>query len=206
MKNVKYITTLLVFFGFGFWSCEKKLFSHVEVHGRTINYMTKSPVQSTVELWNTEQISEKDAVFLGSTKTNSDGTFDLKTQADREAQYWLRVYNNTFIKETLNGGTNVDVGNILIGTYTFYCKITLVPISNSAIDISTIGYSQVSYHFNSGTATQVLVNQTYDYDTYKKNKNSFPIFYRTYPSITTKDTTIYVSANTTDTLQVTINY
>lgn len=212
MKKPIYIVTLLTFCCFAFWSCEKKLFKKVEVSGKVVNYISKTPVQTQLQLWNTEQTGNRGAVYLGTTSTNSDGTFDLKAPADKEGVYFLiwGGSNDYFLQVDLQDGHNIDIGNILDGVFTFFCKITLVSVSNSAIDIGADSFNSTasapSFHFNPGTSTQLLVSQTYNYNSYQQNNGGFPISYKTTLGGISKDSTIYVPAPNADTLSVTINY
>jgi len=161
-------------------------------------------VQATINLSNAATPSSK----VNAT-TNTDGSFDLKSQGEWNSNnYYLEIteVNSSYIRMsyTINNRQNIDVGNILRGSYTFYCKVTLNPIDNSAIDF--YGITAVQTHFNAGTATQFLCSATYSFDQYNLFAKNFPISYKIYPGGSVKDTVVYVSAPTVDTLSVTINY
>lgn len=210
LKKPVYIVTLLVFFCFAFWGCQKKLFKKVELHGRVLNFITKAPINASITLYGNYSSSNQTSTFLGSTNTNGDGTFSLKTPAAVHEKYDLRITDNISLtlnpNVSLKDNSDIDIGTLFMGTFTFNCKITINPIDGSAIDILFAGANATNIHFNAGTSTSFKTFQTYDYSAYHQNNNSFPIRYRKYPVGVAKDTTVFVPAPNQDTLSVTINY
>ena len=125
-------------------------------------------MQATINLSNAATPSSK----VNAT-TNTDGSFDLKSQGEWNSNnYYLEIteVNSSYIRMsyTINNRQNIDVGNILRGSYTFYCKVTLNPIDNSAIDF--YGITAVQTHFNAGTATQIT---SYNHCVTANNPNTY---------------------------------
>ena len=171
--------------------------------------MTKAPLQASISLSTGEPPDSKGNTVFGSYTTNADGSFDIKSEGGwNSAPYYLVISEKSgFIQSSyqVKNKQNVDVGDVLMGSYTFYCKVTLNPTDNSAIDFMNINTTQV--HFNAGTATQFLASATYTFDEYfGPMGNGFTIVYKTYPGGVEKETVISVPAPTTNTLSVTINY
>jgi hypothetical protein len=206
MKNQKLITSLLIVFVsvICFTFCSKDIFSTVQVHGRVINYISKAPIQTSVTLFGDDRPASKESVVLGSASTNADGTFTLKTPAAVNNVYYLWSSSAGFEQSvTLKGGQNIDVGDILAGRYTFYCKINLISTSGSAIDISASDGAQV--HYNAGTNTTYLASRTFDFYSYQGA--TYYISYKTYPGGVEADSTRYLTLpSTPDTLSTTIRY
>jgi len=210
VKKFAHIIITLSFFCFGFLSCDKDPFTHIEFHGRVVNYMTKAPLQASINLSTGEPPDNKGNTVFGSYTTNADGSFDIKSEGGwNSTTYWLVISEKSgYIQQSyqVKHGQNADVGDVLMGSYTFYCKVTLNPTDNSAIDFVVGGPSTTS-HFNAGTATQFLASATYTFDEYfGPMGNGFTIVYKTYPGGVEKETVISVPAPNTDTLSVTINY
>lgn len=173
--------------------------------------MTKAPLQASISLSTGEPPDEKGNTVFGSYTTNANGSFDIKSEGGwNSAPYYLVIsegnqggftqlsYNNVKNKQ------NVDVGDVLMGSYTFHCKVTVNPIDNSAIDFVNLG--SANHHYNAGTSTQFLCSVTYSSDEYFMFGKSLDIAYKIYPGGVEKDTGISVLALTPDTLSVTINY
>ena len=186
--------------------------------------MTKAPIEATIQVHTDISIGSEEDTYLGSGSSSGDGTFNFKIYPSDAYYVFIEPPNDngeSIIQPHLSRYKTTDLGTILSGTYTFYCKIKLVPVTNSAISVGSYGVvslgnnlgnnTPTSYTFNAGTSTQVLISQTYGYGGYNYNKNCFPIFYTTYASGVVnngmgKDSTIFVPAPNQDTLSVTINY
>ena len=169
--------------------------------------MTKQPIQASVSLYGDEPAGVLHSFYLGETKTNSDGTFSFKTPADRSREYYLHVVpqsgNVGDQRVYLSENKNTDIGDFHTGDYTFYCKVNLVPVTNSAIDFPYLPTGAL--HFNTGASTQFLTSRTFNYSYYLYS-GPFFIRYRTYPSGIATDSTILIPITSPDTLNVTIQY
>jgi len=177
--------------------------------------MTKAPIQANISLYTGQRPGSKASVLFGTTSTSSDGSFDIKSNAGWNSNvYYLEVLptintGNTSreLEYPINKNQNINVGDVLTGSYTFYCKVTIVPMTASAIDFPGLGSSYSTLHFNSGTSTQFVTHSSMDYDVYENVfQHTYRISYTIYPSGIAKDTAIYVPINSPDTLSVSINY
>jgi hypothetical protein len=202
MKKFGTIIILIICF-FIFGACKKKLFKHVAVQGRMLNYITKSPLTANVYVSAYEARGSRNSVDLGHTQTGNDGSFSIRTSAVRTGKYYIDIigsqplYGGEFI---IPDGSTKDFGDVLAGQFTFICKVTIVPVSTSAIDFPFLETGAL--HFNAGTATQFVTTQTikaYDFS------NVFTIAFDTSGTRTFRK--IPISSSTPqDTLFTTINY
>jgi hypothetical protein len=212
MKKSNLITLLIIVISFGFSFCNKRPFAHIEIHGRVVNYVTKAPVPSTISVYTGQRPGSKGSTFFGSTSTNSDGSFDFKSHAGWNSNdYYLEVHpainsgnNSRELLCTVNKNQNLDVGDILTGSFTYFCKVTLISTSGAALDFKDIG-STSQTHFNAGATTTIMANKTYDYDVHLIFGNFYHIGYRI--SSSTADSNLFVPINTPpDTCVATIHY
>jgi hypothetical protein len=211
MKKIGLIT-IIIFSLFLFCFCQKKLFKHVEIHGRVLNYITKQPVMMQVQLRCRERGSgssyTQGRYIMATTWPNTDGTFYIKSGAAKEGGgYYLEVEDKPALWEriTLVEGKNNDLGDILVGNYTFYCKVTLVPVTNSSIDIINRDGGNDT-HFNSGTSTLYLSHENKIKDKYNQNPNYTVEYYVNDPSGTRTYKSVSVPSPNGDTLNAVINY
>jgi len=124
-----------------FFFCQKKVFGHIEVHGRLINYMTQQPTTGKVELVTDRAGLNSQYGVLSVVDAKEDGTFSLNSKPAVSGKYFLRVDNVKFDiraypdtdKWEINVSANHknDLGDIKAGDYTFICKIKIVPVSNN---------------------------------------------------------------------------
>jgi hypothetical protein len=210
VKKIKLILGIAILSSLILLGCQKKLFWHVEMHGRVLNFVTKAPEQAEITLYSNGRPGHGGSINVGSTTTNVNGTFDLKTPSYRY-KYYLDVAgtpsgvdNNPIeIEPILKDGHNVDVGDFYIGYFTYFCKVTLVPVSTSAIDFKP-GMGMTTIHFNSGTSTQFMSHEKRAYD---YNPDNYQICFTTYPGGIPKDSCITIPTHLKpDTLSLTIQY
>ncbi|HEX7414538.1 MAG TPA: hypothetical protein VF411_10890 [Bacteroidia bacterium] len=174
--------------------------------------MTKAPVPATIELWvGDNSPGNKGTTCYGTYFTNPDGSFDVKSNTQWNGnQYHLYIKAGNSVGQVLeyqlNYNKNKDIGDILTGSYTFLCKVTIHPVSGSAIDFPYAGPNATNIHFNAGTITTFMTTYLWPYDSYIMSGKRFPINYKTYPGGVAKDTNIFVPITSPDTLRVTINY
>jgi len=193
------------------------LFKKAEVSGRVVNIVTSAPLQATIILWGNFQKSN--AINLGSTTTNGDGTFSLKTPAIYSENYTLMVTlppnvsaSSLPINVSLKDNKDIDVGAIQMGTFNGFCKVIINSVTGSAIDFNhvEINHKDTSLHFNAGTNTQFITNYFLDYNSGAGGIGItlFPcqFFFTTYPGGVAKNNSISVPVTSPDTLSVTINY
>ena len=214
MRKVKLISVLLLSC-FGLWFCQKKLFGHVEVKGRLLHFFTNQPLQKSVELRGDDATSSKNStensISLCKGQSNEDGTFDIRSKPSRRDRYYLYIDGKSWNEKKtseidVTANKTNDLGDIFIGTQTFYCRITIHGTSDSSITFYPTIYNGQFFAFNSGTSTQFLQSVTYYKDDYEDNNHNFYIYYekanggnRTWWEVT-------VPINNTDTLGITINY
>jgi hypothetical protein len=183
--KVKTILFLLYFSILLLFSCQKRLFGKVEVHGRIVNYYTGEPMTATVALVADDVTSAKNSaeasITLDKETTKSDGTFSLKSRPSKRGRYYLWVNGrpweetNSYGKIDVSNGVT-ELGDIKAGTYTFYCNITLVPVSDSCIDIRKSDGSYAS--FAKGTSTVYNHFLEYSYKRYRENGGKYRIDYQ----------------------------
>ena len=203
MKKPLYIVGIVLFCSFTFLFCQKKLFKNVEVHGRVINYITGAPEQAGINLYGNAGPSDQNSIDMVRSHTYGDGTFYIKSKAAESEVYYLQVLptSSTGLDTNivLKDGQNVDIGNFLAGSYTFFCRVTIIPVTGSAIDIG-------NSHYTAGTSTQFMLSSTMNIDTYTALNHMYVLVYKTYPAVIAKDSSIYVPIHSTDTLNCTIYY
>ncbi|MGZ3862862.1 MAG: hypothetical protein ACXVPN_10660 [Bacteroidia bacterium] len=73
IKTAILFTIVLLLLG-----CKKKLFKHVEVHGRVIDTTFNFTMDADIYLYARDTPSTKRSILLGHTNTSSSGIFDLK--------------------------------------------------------------------------------------------------------------------------------
>ena len=117
MKRLKYILVILIFF----WSCQKRPFSHVEVHGRIVSTKTNQPLQAQIQLWTgAYPPGSKGSSEFGSTRTGGDGSFDIKSNAGWSSDdYYIEIIPDSISTHssasrhfTITRNQNVDAGTI----------------------------------------------------------------------------------------------
>ncbi len=210
-NKVKYVFRILLCSILLFWFCQKKLFKTVEGHGRIVNYITNEPIQTDITLRSADATSAKNLPYVDLYKFNSksDGTFHFKTRASRRDKYDLYIGQTSYQYAQyidLKQGSDAELGDVLIGDYTFNCQVTLIPVTSSAIDFyQTVGMSQ-GYYFVAGTATVFTHSTKYsikDYETYKHN---YQLGFKIFPGGVTTYSFVNIPINSSNTLSVTINY
>jgi hypothetical protein len=218
LKKPIYIITLLIFCCFAFWSCEKKLFKKAEVSGRVTNIVTNVPLPGiTITLWS--NFGTQNPISLGSTTTDGDGTFFLRTPAVYNENYTLMVSqppnvssSSSIINVWLKDNKDIDVGVIQMGVFNGFCKVIINSVTGSAIDFKHIelNHKDTTLHFNAGTSTQFITNYFLDYNSGNGGigLTLFPyqIFFTTYPGGVATNNSVSVPITSPDTLSVTINY
>ena len=211
MKNHSLIKSLLIIFIsiVSFTFCKKNIFFHVELNGRVINYITKAPIQANIVLWGNDPPGDNYSVNLGNTSTDANGYFLLRTYAAHNPEYNIVVTAspNQPIQQLvkLSNGKNIYIGDVLMGYYTFYCKVTLVSVSGSAIDFNDLG-DGAQTHYNAGTDTTITVSKKIDYYLYK-TLHDYHISFKNYPNGVPADSSRFiVLPSTPDTLVTTIRY
>lgn len=204
MKKHKYIIGIIILSSVLFCFCQKKLVKYVELHGRVFNLGTNLPKKAILTL-QSDDVHGNGITTLSKILCHDDGTFHLTTFASNGQNYYLLVnYNNgqyrrkIFLRE--NDKTNLDVP---VGDHTYYCKVTLIPISNSAIDFYD---DSGPLHFNAGTSTQFIYKKTLSADYYEATYHKFYIDWKTYPSGISTYTYAEIPLNSPDTLNLTVNY
>src|ERR1700758_5218671 len=132
MKKPVYITAILIFFCFAFWSCQKRPFATVRITGRVLNFWGKTPMPSDIQLWvGSSTPGSKGTTNYGDFSTNPDGTFDIKSNAQWNGDDYtlLIVPDGSQINCKVGNNKIIDVGDILIGSANITCKVTLNSVS-----------------------------------------------------------------------------
>lgn len=227
MKANKYTIGVIIFFGFLFGFCKKRLFKDIEVSGRILNFISKKPVDNgwfSMETGSVHQSGKN--VAIGQVQTHSDGTFFLKSKAAYTNQYQYQVSSTQFrtgtypfqsfiAKDvTLAPGQSINLGDFFVGEFTFICKVNIIPVTTSAFEIDSFymteqvpqvwGAPFPVAHFNAGTTAQFIARHTADYNDFD---GKYQICYSTFPGGVKKDSCITIQTNfRPDTLSVTIQY
>lgn len=213
LKKPIYIVAILVFCCFTFWFCEKRPFANIEITGRVINFWTKAPEPTQIQLWvGGASPGSKGTTQYGSCSTNADGTFDIKSNAEWNGDSYTLMFIPTnsnaisFYKSyTVSKNKTLDVGDILGGFVFLTCKVTLNSVSGDSIKFLQIGGTPQTV-FSAGTHTVITATSYADNSFQKISGNYFyTIIYKL--SNSTADSTIMVPLNPpSDTTSVTINY
>lgn len=212
MKKTIYITAILIFFCFAFWSCEKRPFATIEIQGRVINFWTKAPEPTEIQLWvGGAQPGEKGTTNYGNYSTNTDGTFDVKSNAEWNGTDYTLLFipndgSGPFTKDfSVNRNKNLNVGDIIAGTVqTVFCRVQLNSVSGASINFTQIG-STPQTNFSAGTHTVFVANNVIFSGGSTSASYFYPIKYRLSTSAT--DSSIMVPLHPpSDSCSVTINY
>lgn len=140
----------------GFLSCQKRIFGHVEVSGRVLDFFTKEPIQVAVSLMGDDATSAKTqseaTIGLATTTTTSDGKFHLKSRQSKRRNYYISIYGREKEEIKIQLNQNTNLGDFAVGVHFYTCDITIIPRSDSSISL----YKGNSFdYFNSGTTTTV---------------------------------------------------
>jgi len=211
MKKLINLFCILIFC-LAFLSCEKRPFATIEVKGRVLNFWSKSPITSSIALWvGSSTPGSKGTTNYGSYSTNSDGSFDIKSNAQWNGNNYTLVFvpssssGDAFNeKYAVSKNQTLDIGDILVGHLSIICKVTLNSVSGASIKFTKIG-STPQTTFNAGTHAVITASSYYDSYSIQTVGNFYPISYRL--STSAADSNIRVPLHPpTDTTSVTINY
>jgi hypothetical protein len=106
-----------------FISCDKRPFAQVELHGRGLDSINGPPFKGTVSLWvGASSPGSKGTTNYGTTHTNADGTFDIKSNAQWNGdEYVLEFIPGDPLLSSggeksfhVNKGQNLNVGDIIL--------------------------------------------------------------------------------------------
>lgn len=181
-----------------------------------LNAWDKSPVSAQIGLYVGAaaaggQLASHGVINYGSWSTNSDGSFDIKSNAQWNGDDYtlLIVPDGSQINCSVGKNKSIDVGDIIVaGSFTINCKITLHSISGASITFSDIGKTtpQVT-SFSAGTNTVVTASKVYYGNSggYGCGNNCYHIVYKL--STSSADSNKYVPLQPpSDNTSVTINY
>ena len=121
--------------------CEKKLFAHVKVTGRVLNFFTRQPVSTDVWLVSMNKFSgsSDEDVLIGISSTDVNGYFTIGGRASRAEVYFLGISADSFDPRPLSikvkDGKTTDLGTFLTFPQSFNYHITLIPDSGNCIII-----------------------------------------------------------------------
>jgi hypothetical protein len=118
MTRLKILTILLLAASFS--ACDKRPFAFLEIHGRIISAKKNQPVQATIFLSTGAPPGNKGWKDFGNTHTNSDGSFDIKSNEGWSSDYYhieimpdsFRIYPGQSRDFTITRNQNVDAGTI----------------------------------------------------------------------------------------------
>ena len=212
LNKTKYIFGFFLISVLLFYFCQKKIFKNIEAHGRIVNYITNQPISTDITLRTADATSAKNLPYVDLYKTNSsgDGTFHFKTKASRRDKYDLYIGQSSYQYAqdiSLKEGSNTDLGEILIGDYTFNCQVTIVPVTSSSIEFyQSVGMTSPGYTFAPGTSTVFTHSTKYSISEYQANGNNYKLGYKIFPGSVTTYSYVNIPINSSNTLSVTINY
>ena len=119
MKTIKITSFILT--SFLLVTCQKRPFAHVELHGRIVNAATNQPLQAKIQLWvGGSSPGSKGTSEYGITRTNGDGSFDIKSNAQwHGSDYTIIIFPDSSLKHSvisksfqISRNQNLDVGTI----------------------------------------------------------------------------------------------
>ena len=198
------ITFLLIIMSLCF--CRKSLFKRITFTGRVVNYITKAPVITNLRFVAYTGHSNQIAEQLGNTQTDANGNFSIKCYAWQNNDY--RVFDDNAGGAPVGSASgSKDFGNLEGGKCTFLLKVTIVPVSTSAIEFPVSGPNNTLLHFNAGTSTSFVTSwdnvNKYQFD---GRGQKFSLESSTFPGGVQSDTLRQIPITSLDTLRVTINY
>lgn len=174
-----------------------------------VNFWTKAPEPSQINLWvGGGQPGEKGTTEFGTYSTNSDGSFDIKSNAEwNGTEYKLLFIPNdgsgSFINYySINKHQTLNIGNVLAGNVNITCKVILDPVSGASIHFLGIEGTPT---YSAGTYTVFTASSVYLSQDYQTIGNFYPVTYSL--STGAAATTIMVPLNPpSDSCSVTIHY
>ena len=206
-KRVYGICTLVALSLFLF-NCGKRPFATIEIKGRVLNFWDKTPVPCEIRLF---VHSSRDPINFGNSNTNTDGTFDLKSNAQWDGNNYILdfiptsgLFSSFERFYSINRNQSINLGDIHTGLININCNVTLNSTSGASISFKNpASFSQNT--FTAGTNTVVAVSQLYDSTFMQTSSNSFRITYRLSSSTADSNINIPLQPPAT-TCSVTINY
>ena len=164
-----------------FTSCQKKLQGHVEVSGYVVDYFTNEPLQVEVTLMGDDATSAKNStegtITLAKTTSNSDGSFYIKTRPSRRSNYYISIQTGEKKEISVELNKNVDLGIFYAGSHDFICNITVIPRSDSSLQLQKGPSINDCHSFAPGTTTTVQNSITLYQNNYNSYNKCFPIWY-----------------------------
>lgn len=155
-------------------SCEKRMFHTINIKGQVLHVFTREPMAGlSVDLASDNKFSgSSETVPIARGKTDSNGFFSINGSASKAPSYYLHVNGKT-IRFSMNKHDKVhDVGTILSGSKTFFCKVKLESDSGRCLVL----YNPVMQRTNGKPDTVVLASIELSSDT---GTVVFPITYET---------------------------
>ena len=181
IKRHHILTLLITIVIISFTCCQKKLRGHVEVSGHVFDYITNEPIQVEVTLMGDDATSAKNStegtIILEKTTSNADGSFYLKSRPSRRDNYYISIQTGEKKEISVELNKNVDLGVFYAGSHDFVCSITIVPRSDSSLQLQRGSVISDYNSFAPGTATTVQNRITLTQSGYNGYNKSFPIWY-----------------------------
>lgn len=94
MPKIKFHLIISVLSGLLLFSCQKRPFAHMGVHGQILNINTNRPVEAEVELAVVcDPVTCGHSQRYGNTKSDENGNFEIKSNAQWNGnKYFLTIY------------------------------------------------------------------------------------------------------------------
>lgn len=172
-----------------------------------LHFFTKKPIVSTITLrTGTSGLGIPNGTWLTSAIASPNGEFTLRSKPSQSDDYSLFVDNvawdvlNNNARVELEEKKIVNLGDILTGEQTIFCRIHLQSVSGFSIELSSPKF----HAFAAGTNTTFIDSKKFTYQEFKSSGSIYRISYEVVGFQTFN--TAFTPITTSDTVDVNISY